>query len=422
MKKHILKQSSTRPWPSGRTSILLLAMILLAASALRLGLARSPGYEFDVSVNQKWAKSAVELGLSQSYAEQVDGNMLPNYPPLSLIVFASAGRLYRGLIDAKFDIAAPLFDLWIKLPAMLFDLLTVIAVWCLLRKKSERLALLGTALYAFHPVVWYDSAVWGQTDALYTLPVLLGMIAYARERMMLAGALLAIAVLMKFQAIAVFPLLLLSIMKPRRVLALASGGIIVIALVALPFLHDNGIAAIANVYRGSVGYYPTLTVGAYNFWWSVLGDRSWAMQDSEIFLWGVRYRLAGFILFTFMAAWIVTAPRLLKAGKKSVEDVLLGAALLSLAFFLFNAQMHERYFFPFCALALPAALRSRAVMIPYLVISLLGWMNLLGALPWGSFDRAIFARFDTIDVACATTMVVTFMLMTARFNAQRPKG
>jgi hypothetical protein len=83
--------------------------------------------------------------------------------------------------------------------------------------------------------------------------------------------------------------------------------------------------------------------------------------------------------------------------------------------------MHERYFFPFLALALPAALRNRSVMILYAVISLLTFMNLLGVLPWGSLDRALFANFDTIDVAFATMLVVMFVILGARFNA-RQKG
>lgn len=415
-----MKKSAPHPFLSGWMPGLLLGVILLGGLTLRIGLAHMPGYEFDVSVNQKWSRSAVELGLAESYKQQLDGNMLPNYPPLSLMVFAGTGWLYRTTVDPTFDIAAPLFDLWIKLPAMLFDLLTASVLWWLMRKRGESTGLLAAAVYMLHPIVWYDSAVWGQTDALFTLPLLLGLIAYAKDRMTLAGVLLGASVLMKFQAIAVFPLLLLSFAKPRNVLKLALGGCIAIFVVALPFFQNDGIVAIANVYRESIGYYPQTSVGAYNFWWSLLGDQAWAMPDSKLFLWGISYRVAGFIIFTAIATWITTAPRLIKqASARSVEDTLFGAALLSMAFFLFNAQMHERYFFPFIALALPAALRSRSVMIPYVIVSLLGFFNLLGVLPWGFLDRALFMQFQTIDVAFATIMVITFVLMTVRFNARK---
>jgi Gpi18-like mannosyltransferase len=418
-KKDICKKSPARPFLSGWMPALLLGVILLGGLTLRRELAHLPGYTFDVSVNQKWSKSAVELGLSQSYREQIDGNMLPNYPPLSLIVFAGTGWLYRTTVDPTMDIAAPLYDLWIKFPAILFDLLTITALWWLMRKHGERIGLLAAAIYALHPVVWYDSAVWGQTDAFYTLPLLLGLIAFAKDRMTLAGVFLCAGVLMKFQAIAVFPLLLLSITKPRSLLRLALGGCMTASMVALPFFQNDGLSAIADVYSGSIGYYHTISVGAYNFWWSLLGDQSWAMEDSALFLWGINYRIAGFIIFTIIATWIVTSPRLMKKdSERTVEDVLLGGALLSLAFFLFNVQMHERYFFPFIALALPAALRSRRVFVPYLVISLLGFFNLLGVLPWGSIDRMLFATFATIDVAFATTMVVMFVLMAVRFNGR----
>lgn len=408
-----------RPFLSGWMPGLFFGVILLSGFTLRLGLTHMSGYAFDISVNQQWSRSAVELGLAQSYHEQIDGNMLPNYPPLSLIIFAATGWLYRALLSPQFDIAAPAFDLWIKLPAILFDLGTAAALWMLLRTKSEREGLTAAAMYVLHPAVFYDSAVWGQTDALYTLPLLLGLIAYGKNRMAMAGFLLGASVLMKFQAIAVFPLLLLTVRDPRALLRLVLGGVAAGALVALPFLENDGLVAIANVYRGSIGYYHTVSVGAYNFWWSLFGNRAWSLEDTVTFL-GIPFRTLGFILYAAAATWIVTAQRLLKrTASLRIDDLLLGAALLSLGFFLFHTQMHERYFFPFCALALPAALRYRAMLAPYLVISLLGFFNLLGVLPWGSLDRALFIQFDTIDVAIATTMVVMFVLMTVRFHAKR---
>ena len=39
------------------------------------------------------------------------------------------------------------------------------------RPERDRLGLIAAALYLFNPVTWYDSAIWGQTDAVGALVV-----------------------------------------------------------------------------------------------------------------------------------------------------------------------------------------------------------------------------------------------------------
>lgn len=377
------------------------------------------GYGFDVSVNQKWSKSAVELGLGASYTQQLEDNMLPNYPPVALAIFATTGWLYRTMVSPDFDIASPVYDTWIKLPAIIADLLTAIALWAILRKRHSRIAMIAAAVYTLHPTVWYNSAVWGQNDALYTLPLLLGLWAYSSRQMVISGLLLTLAVLTKFQAIAAFPLLLLCLLRPRDTLKMIAGGCIALGAVAIPFAIGGGLSDIIKVYQSAVGYYPQVSLGAYNFWWSLLGDTAWSLDDTALLLGAMSYRTAGFLLFTSACAWVITAPPLLKKGPVPVQDILLGAALLCFAFFLFPTQIHERYLFPFFALALPAALRHRSAFAIYAIISMGGLFNLLGVLPWGQWDRSIFSTFFTIDTAIATTLTILWVVMTIQFNREQ---
>jgi hypothetical protein len=69
----------------------LLTLILLLGLGLRLSLAWHSGYEFDVGTNQGWGRSIVVNGFTTSYTEQVEGTMIPNYPPFSLLVFWRCG-------------------------------------------------------------------------------------------------------------------------------------------------------------------------------------------------------------------------------------------------------------------------------------------------------------------------------------------
>jgi Gpi18-like mannosyltransferase len=411
-----------RPLLSGVLAGLLLTIILCAGLTLRLSLAPMEGYGFDVAVNQKWSKSAVEFGLGASYTEQIEGNMLPNYPPVALAIFATTGWLYRATLSPDFAIESPLYDVWIKMPAIIADLLTAVVLWAIFRKRNPKTGLAAAAIYILHPGVWYNSAVWGQTDALYTLPLLLGLWAYATRRMMLAGMLLTLSVLTKFQAIAAFPVLLPCLLRPRDTLKMIAGGCIALTAVAFPFALGGGLSDIINVYKSAVGYYPQVSLGAYNFWWSLLGDTAWSIDDTAPLLGAMSYRTAGFLLFIAACGWIIITPRLLKKGTVPMQDIFLGAALLCFAFFLFPTQIHERYLFPFFALALPAALRNRSVLPVYAIVSLGGFLNVLGVLPWGQWDTTLFSTFFTIDTAIATTLTILWVLMTVQFNRAQTKS
>ena len=74
----------------------------------------------------------------------------------------------------------------IKLPPMLVDiavgyvLYRLVLGWAWPGRRAEALALAAAALYVFNPVTLYDSALWGQTDAVGALVILLGVAALIR--------------------------------------------------------------------------------------------------------------------------------------------------------------------------------------------------------------------------------------------------
>ena len=67
--------------------------------------------------------------------------------------------------------------------------------------------------------------------------------------------------------------------------------------------------------------------------------------------------------------------------------VLLSAAVITYTFFYFNAEMHERYLFPYMALALPLIVTGRRGILLYLVSSLLFTLNLTSIVAFGEWDR-----------------------------------
>ncbi len=210
-----------------------LLVILLLAFVVRFALSWNAGYGFDIGVYQGWARSAVELGMAHSYTEQVGNNMLPDYPPLSIAILTGFGHIYR-LIFHEFDLSSVIFRMYIKLPAILTDVLvcTVLYSVCRKWKNSERIGLLAATAYAISPAAIYDSAIWGQTDVIYSFFLLAAVSAWYGKKRDLTAICLACSILCKLQGIVLFPMFGFMLLKnPKQLLRFTVVGIMTIVVV-----------------------------------------------------------------------------------------------------------------------------------------------------------------------------------------------
>ncbi len=394
----------------------MLPSIIVLAFIIRFALAPMQGLDFDIGTNQGWARSAVELGLARSYSEQVGGNMLPNYPPFSLMMFGATGYVYRLFVSPTYDTSLLAHRMIIKFPAMLADVLLCLAFAVLIgRWRGRRAGMLAALLFALHPAAIYESAIWGQTDSIFTLFIVLSLLAILWRAPGIAGALITLAALTKAQTIAVLPLFAaLYLLRPRTILSGAIGGLSVAILVLLPFALGGALTNVWKVYTGSVGYYPILSSSAYNFWWSLFADGAWSKNDGELLFGLLSYRMAGFLIVGAIMATVLWMYRKKlctpQPFARELTVLFLIASTFSLAFFLFMTEMHERYLFPFIALGLPIAFLSRRAAFLYGSISLLFFFNLLGYLPLTPVERALHATFPSLDVFFASAQVFLFIL------------
>jgi hypothetical protein len=153
------------------TAIYGLAVLLLVGLLIRLTLAYvllpSSGFESDIGTFTAWALQLAEHGPGTFYASAG----FADYPPGYLYVLWLVGGL--GHLLAPFGNGDPVSvtTTLIKLPAIFADvavaavLYGVVRSWRSPRLDAHRLALIAAALYLLNPVSWYDSAIWGQTDA-----------------------------------------------------------------------------------------------------------------------------------------------------------------------------------------------------------------------------------------------------------------
>ncbi len=125
-----------------------------------------------------------------------------DYPPGYLLVLWPIGVIAQAFGGGD---PCSLATALIKIPPMLVDLVVgyvlyrLVLGWTWPGRRAEALALAAAALYVFNPVTMYDSALWGQTDSVGALVILLGVAALVRGNSEGAALLGTLAALVKPQ-------------------------------------------------------------------------------------------------------------------------------------------------------------------------------------------------------------------------------
>ena len=364
-----------------------LAWILGLGLAFRLWILASPGlgYAFDQQIFESWARGFAEHGLAEFYAHVE----LCDYPPILILLIASIGRLASSI--HTIDVVAA-----IKAISVVADLGIGLLLYRWVRSGhgADRAAQ-AAALYVLNPAVVYAGAYWGQLDAAHTLFMLGTVVALAAGRPGAVGALAALAVLTKFQAITLAPIVLFATLRRHGVRALrrlAASAAVVVAVVLTPFLL-TGTAddVVRRAYIDTVGQYNALSSNAFNLWY-LLTDPTipdtgppqtlvrWLADEDGVAshpLLGLSFRYISFVLFGL--AVLVVLARFDRSDRGS--PALFGAAAAtSVAFFFLVTEMHERYAFPALALAVPWAVSRAANERIYALFSALILLNLAAVL------------------------------------------
>ncbi len=362
-------------------SVKVLLAVLLALSALapRLLVAPRTGYRFDISVFEAWTASATTGGFADLYVSTAFPlASFPNYA-LLFYLFALLGKLYAWTGHA-FDPVSPSFTALVKIPGILGDFLLAYATARLVRRLAgERAAWTAAAIILFHPAVFYVSAVWGQADSLYAAPLVLAVLALTGKKHEGAWAAWTVAALVKAQSVVLLPLVVLRTVRERggrETALLAGASLAAAALVALPFMVGRG-PEIAQSLLWTVSRYPSLTMNAMNVWWPVSRALGIGTSDGVALLPSVSAKTVGLALFSLAVLLVLLRlPR-----HPSAEATLAAAAALSLAFFLFPTEIHERYLYPAVPFLVALAFRSRTAAVLAAAVSGAFCVNLLAVLP-----------------------------------------
>lgn len=371
-----------------------------AALLLRFFIMPSGGFPTDIGTFKAWAAALAERGPGAFY-----GGGFADYLPGYLYILWLIGESNQVL---KFNEVAYLFVL--KLPSALADLTAGWLIFALVRGIEPRLALALSASYLFNPGIVFNSAYWGQVDAVGTLLALAGVavMGMSSSRMAaqgtglpdhtrsleapaaeapprevslaLAVALLTAGVLVKPQtapvALAVGLFLLRTLAWPvagrRRwdlVFVAAAAGVATLMVLLAPFrLNPVRLAILLGT---SMNVYPYGSVVAFNLWGAVQG-----FWKSDLVRWlGIPLNVIG--TAASLAALAVAGRWAWRHPTR--QGMIMAAAVMLLVTFVLPTRIHERYLQTAIAFFALAAAYDRRMGWLYAGLSALFALNLLYA-------------------------------------------
>ncbi|TMC78881.1 MAG: DUF2029 domain-containing protein [Chloroflexi bacterium] len=331
------------------------------------------GFSSDMQLFASWATTLARVGPGSFYATASGAD----YPPGYMYVLWLLGNAPGS--------ALPLL---LKVPAILADLgIALVLYWAARRWLGERAGLIAAGLFLFIPATWYDSALWGQVDAMGALLLIGSIVLLIERRSEPAIALAVLAILVKPQEaiglVVVLPALvrrhLILSGSRRRLLTSALAGTTALVLPLLPF-DIGGVAGLLRLFQSDAGRYSVLTANAFNLW-ALVGSTplarilrtggSWTPDSLTV---------AGGMSAVALGATLLVAIGLVVAGGLLIRDgrvpILLGFAIVAFAFYAVPTRVHERYLFPFFTAGALLAAEFVAGSAGYLVVGLLNAINL----------------------------------------------
>jgi len=333
-----------------------LVLILLFALALRLPFMATTGYDADVRMYETWSWKATALGIHTLY-EPSAGVTSDNHPGI-LYPFKAIGWTYQHLFDAEFPFPEQTrmdHRFLLRFPAVLSDLLIGVFVYAVARRRLNHWpAALVLASFVFNPAIIFDSAYYGQLDAVHSLLVVAAVVIIGEGFPGWGWLVMGLAMLTKPQTYVVAPLLVLITARRFGWWGLVRGGLASVVgalLIALPFLRYGTFQSFARYMVSITQVHPVVGANADNFWWWMTWGRAARVFDTTpvpalaTLGLSLSYRTTGIILvlgvllFVWYAAWRRPHPPALYEW----------AALSALVFFVLSTEMHENYMY----LALP---------------------------------------------------------------------
>jgi len=389
-----------------KSYLVLLWIIFGAAFVVRIiAAAVYKGNETDMNCFLIWSQNVFEDGLSKFYLS----DSFHDYPPGYMYILYIVGAI-RALFSWAWDSKASI--VLTKLPAIIADMFTAYLIFKIASKRLKKSgAAFLSAVYLFCPMIILDSAVWGQTDSVFTVFMVLMCYLITEKKLIPSYFVFAIGILIKPQSLFFTPVLICGIIdqvfledfnwkKFFKNLVLGVAAILMIGVLMLPF----GFSQALNQYTGTLKSYEYASINAYNFW-NMLG-LNWASQYDKLL--GVQYKTWGTIaiVLTVIISIIIS----LRCKKNAGKYYFIGGFVVTTVF-MFAVRMHERYLFPAMVmflLAFAVRLRKEIYML-YILVSTVAFYNAAHVL--FVYDNTNFNSKAPIPIAISIGLLLTVVFM-----------
>lgn len=326
-------------------------------------------FGYDMYNHMIWGKDLVNLGAMgflDRISTEVYANPIPNYPPLSILMFGAITFITPFLYEAVMwiNVHVPFFPsqsmsffeskyfliFLLKLPAMIADILCAILTYFIAKReypKSKKMVNLLFITILFSPSLILVSALWGQIDSIVLFLGLASFYSLQYSKNLYFGALFfVLGILMKPNLIFLIPAFsLISYTKysTKKIILASLFGLGIFCLVYLPFIGKFDIFLSIHTFIDKslqARDLKRLSNSALNFW-SFFYPMNFATKASDIFFSLITFEYFGILLW-LSTFWIVSKKFIRKnlAGIHSAYLVLISAW----SGFLFLTKMHERYY------------------------------------------------------------------------------
>lgn len=398
-------------------------------------------YSGDVNNHIAWAKDILLNGTFSIYEREFYfryGTLTPNYPPLALFLFTVSYSLYEQIYNLSiwFNTQFSLFPsqvIWslqhpniipafLKIPGILADIGISYVVYLFAKKfkQSEKWTLISASFVLFNPAFFYNSALWGQIDAL---PILFSILAlylllYSKN-ILLAFLIFTLGILSKQNIVILVPVYFLIALQSNtlnKLIRPLMASFILFWGLFVPFSGLNAVTAITTYWNkiltNSVSDY--VSYHAFNFWTLFIGlDK---VHDNSIFLFGISYQIFGYLMFGLITLFLLY----LLWKNKNEHIAIYSATIISFSSFLFLTRLHERHLEPTLPLLLLLGIKNKRFLPIFIFASLFYVLNLYH--DWWAPRIPLLVNFISnilVIKLMVFTLLILFGLLLVRFNKLR---
>lgn len=383
-----------------------LLIIIIFGVLIRLIAVTFPGFKFDMDAWFAWALRLNQVGFSNFYSEEI----WTNYTPGFLYILA-----ILGFIKNIFSIPDTIFYYLLKIPSLLSEIIIGIFVYKIISKQSVQWAKIAALSIFLNPAFIFNSSVWGQIDGILSLCLLLSVYFLNRLNLIASSLFLGLALLIKPQAILIFPVFAIFLVKNlsiNNILKLILPCLLTIFLLSLPFFPSQPVLGFPFLILEMLNDYPYISLYAYNFWGMI------GFWISDHTLWNkISYQNWGYILFVFY--WLI----ILYFYFKKKLSIFTLAVIASLSLYFLPTRVHDRYLYPslIFLIFLSSLLKSRLLMILTITLSILHCLNLYYVyvyynelylkMPKILYDPIIYNFLDNYGYALSALSTFIFILI-----------